>query len=399
MPRASQQLTEDICEVDFPPESYGRSLEEVERTIQEVIERIFRDEDGMLRSGVYGKTMKPITLAEIRDSRIGTGYCSENHAMLNELKPVFMNYENAGQTSGKYLVALMEKYARTGDPETLSTARRTFEALELFWNNVAEKNPYGRGWIPKPFNGIRDVGDIFECSPDQYCDITMGLDRFYREAADDREKGVIRDMVLSFADWWMEHDYTTNYEGNCDWWKLYPMPHSSGFFLLLNALANDFSPSPKYAAGFDLWFKLAREGLFNLRGINASGLAVECLERLIDLRPEHTTLWLEAADANVENIVRLAARNEIPGEGGRWQFNAFAAHHLCAAARMFPARAYPAMIRDLLSSYSCRADFYHISRGQPVSGISPMYAVDGYRDMFWGESHVAWLHAYWMIKE
>jgi hypothetical protein len=110
-------------------------------------------------------------------------------------------------------------------------------------------------------------------------------------------------------------------------------------------------------------------------------------------------LWLEAADANVENIVRLAARNEIPGEGGRWQFNAFAAHHLCAAARMFPARAYPAMIRDLLSSYSCRADFYHISRGQPVSGISPMYAVDGYRDMFWGESHVAWLHAYWMIKE
>ena len=399
MPGATQQLTEDICEVDFPPASYGRNLEEVERTIQEVIERVFRDEDGMLRSGVYGKTMKPITLEAIHDSHVGTGYCSENHAMRNDLKPVFMNYENAGQTSGKYLVALLQKFARSGHPETLALARRTFDALEQFWNNVAERNPYGRGWIPKPFNGIHDVSDIFECSPDQYCDITLGLDRFYREAADAREKRVIEEMVLSFADWWMEHDYTTTYEGTCDWWKLYPMPHSTGFFLLLNALAFGISPSPKYAAGFDLWFKLAREGLFNLRGINASGLAVECLERLIDLRPEHKMLWLEAADANVENILRLAARNEIPGEGGKWQFNAFAAHHLCAAARMFPDRAYPAKIRDLLSSYTRRADFYHVSRGQPVSGISPMYAVDGYRDMFWGESHVSWLHAYWMVKE
>jgi hypothetical protein len=397
--RTSQRVTEDICEVDFPPVSYGRSLEEVERTVQQVIERIFRDEDGIIRSGVYGKTMKPITLDEIHDSRIGTGYCTENHAMLNALKPLYMNYENAGQASGKYIVALLQKFARSGNPGSVALARRTFEALELFWNNVAEKNPYGRGWIPKPFNGIRDVGDIFECSPDQYCDITLGLNRFYCQAADIREKRVIEKMVLSFADWWAEHDYTTTYEGTCDWWKLYPMPHTCGFFLLLNALAFGFRSLPKYADAFDLWLKIAREGLFNLRGANASGLAVECLERLIELRPEHRTLWLRAAEVNVENILWSAARNEIPGARGRWQLNAYAAHHLCPAVRLFPDRAYPAKIRELISSNTRRADFYHVSRGQPVSQIEHMYANDGTLNMFWAESHVGWLHAYWMLKE
>ena len=84
------QLTKDVCEVDFPPESYGNSLKEIESTIQEVVEKIFRDENDMIRSGVYGKTMKPLTLEDVKDRPYGVGCCSENHHIPNELKPVFM---------------------------------------------------------------------------------------------------------------------------------------------------------------------------------------------------------------------------------------------------------------------------------------------------------------------
>ena len=67
-------VTTDVCEVDFPPAEYGGTLAEVEATIQDIVERVFRDDDDMLLSGVYGKTMRPITLDEIHDSKVGLGY-------------------------------------------------------------------------------------------------------------------------------------------------------------------------------------------------------------------------------------------------------------------------------------------------------------------------------------
>ena len=37
------EITTDVFEGDFPPVSYGKTLEEVETTIQQVVERVFRD--------------------------------------------------------------------------------------------------------------------------------------------------------------------------------------------------------------------------------------------------------------------------------------------------------------------------------------------------------------------
>jgi len=409
-----KRVTTDICEVDFPPEVYGDDLAEVESTVQEVIERIFRDEDGMIRSGVYGKTMKPLRLEDVKDRPYGIGCFSENHAIPNEYKPVYNNYENAGQASGKYIRALLNKHRVTGDPQCVERARRTFQALKMLWENAArwvpawcaspELNPYGRGWMPKPFAGIKNVANMTECSPDQYTDITLGLERFLRDAANAEERRVIEEMVLSFADWWFRHDYTTNYEGGCCWWKLRPdCIHVISFFLYLNALAGSFSPAKRYEQGLEIWLKLLPEGMrfrHGWGGPNAAGLTIQCLDRLMQLRPEHKEQCLEVIRTATEHLIRrvLAEDRNIPSIKGRFQFKHFGAWYLCDSYRILGEGRYKQLAEDFLAAYRRRSDFYHIRRGVPLDQLEPVLVGDDYRDMFWSEGHVCWLGAYWMLK-
>jgi hypothetical protein len=400
------QVTKDVCATAYPPEVYGKTLSEVEATIQEVVERVFRDEDGMIRSGVHGKTMRPLELHEVTDRPYGIGCCSENHHIPNDIKPLFMNYENAGQCSGKYIVAMLEKYAATGDPEALSNARRTVSAIQLLWDNVAEQNEYpgGRGWMPKPFDGIRNVSLMTECSPDQYTDMTLGLQRFHDEAADEQERAAIEEMIVSFADWWSRHDYATSYEGGTCWWKLRPdCIHAVSFFLYLNSLANSFRPNEKYDRDFEMWLKILDESLAireGMTGANMLGLVTECMERLIVLRPDLKELWLNAiTNEEPEGLIRrvLIEDQDVPGLKYQ-QLNAFAARYLCAASRVFNKPVFEERAEELISEYSNRGDFYHVSRGMPVDKLPPEVRGDDYRDIFWAEGHICWLTAYWMIR-
>ena len=109
------EMTTDVFEGDFPPVSYGRTLEEVEATIQQVVERVFRDDDGILRSCVNGRTMKPMRVEDVKDRPKGIGSHAENSDIPREFKTVWSNYENAGQASGTYLEALCAKWQATGD--------------------------------------------------------------------------------------------------------------------------------------------------------------------------------------------------------------------------------------------------------------------------------------------
>ena len=383
--------------------------------MQEVVERVFRDEDGIIRSAVYGKTMKPLQLEEVTDRPWGIGSFSENHSIPNELKPIYNNYENVGQASGKYIRAMLRKYRVTGRPECLERARLTFKALVLLWNNVAEWvpewcgradiNPYGRGWMPKPFGGIRQVAGMTECSPDQYTDMTLGLECFYHQVADEQEKNVIEQMILSFADWWYRHDYTTNYEGGCSWWKMRPdCIHVISFFLYLNALANSWCSEERYQKGYQLWLGLFEQGL-NARslwgGPNAAGLTIQCLERLIELQPENSDAWKRGITAATEHLVgRVKDRQKsIPGIKGLFEFRHFGAWYLCDAYRIGRDESHRKMIEEFLGGCYQRVHFYHVKRGVPIDELSPVIAGGDYRNVFMAEGHVCWLGAYWGLKE
>ncbi|MBI4025376.1 MAG: hypothetical protein HY360_10385 [Verrucomicrobia bacterium] len=395
-----EEMTTDVCETPFPPAIYGRELDEVERTIAEVIERIFRDEDGMIRSGVYGKTMQALKADEVEDRPHGIGTFVENAAMPRELKPVWLNYENAGQASGKYLRALLQKHAATRDPATLALARRTFAAIQLLWKNAAEQNPYGRGWIPKPYAGIRSVAEMFECSVDQYADITLALESFHHQAATADEKLAIKEMVASFADWWIERNYTAGYMGQTCYWRQLGRAHAIGFFLYLHALAYSWYPQKKYKEGFDLWLDSSRALVFPYACVNGYGLAVECMERLLKLRPDLKGFWLEASETNVEHMLRLSEQPyNYPKSKIRMQLKAFVAHHLGAAHRLLPAKGYDARMRELLAAYNKRADFYHLSRGLRLDELDERVTGNDYRNCFFAEGHICWLDAYWTMKE
>lgn len=396
------RVTEDLCEVDFPPFSFGDNPDEVEATIQEVIERIFRDENGSLRSGVFGKTMKPLRDEDIKDRRLGIGCFPENAVMPNDLKPLWLNYENSNQAGGKYIVAMLQKYAVTGDEQHLALARRTYEAFVLLWENVARDNHYGRGYMPKPYASASDVGGSFETSVDQYTDITMGLQTFYEQAATHEERIKIREMILSFADWWIDHDFTHTFMGVTLWYKRMDYPHVTGWFLYVNALAYSFSPKQKYEDAFQLWMQKS-DGIS--RSLKALGISTELslrqLERLIELRPEHTVFWKNVMRDNADFLIALAPKKDNMTEDfkGKFQFNGFLMGCLPAAARVFPDAGYDKTIRDLMLTYNKRADFYHVSRGVPIADLDSSLQGDDYRNTFFAEGQIGWLHGYWFIRE
>lgn len=399
----SQSLvTEDLCEVAFPPESYGDNPQAVEQTIQNVIERVFRDENGTIRSGVYGKTMQPLRDEDIHDRRFGIGCFTENSAMPNDLKPLWLNYENANQASGKYMVAMLQKHRVTGDPAHLALVRQSFEAFVTLWENVARDNHYGRGWMPKPYANISNVGGSFECSVDQYTDITLGLETFYREQATYEERITIRNMVLSFADWWIDHDFTHSFMGGCLWYKRMDYPHVTGWFLYLNALAYSFSPQQKYEDAFQLWMQKSAgiSASLKLLGISTE-LSLRQLERLIDLRPEHTAFWKSIMRDNADLLIALAPQKNNMTEhlNGKFQFNGFLMGCLPSAHRVFPDSGYDETIRELMPTYNRRADFYHVSRGVPLDDLDSRIKGDDYRNTFFAEGQIGWLHGYWFLRE
>jgi len=396
-----EEVTRDVCEVDFPPETYGESPEEIEATIQEVVERIFRDEDGAIRSGVYGRTMKPLTPDDVKDRPYGIGTYAENANMPGHYKPVWLNYENMIQASGKYLGAMTDKYGMSGDPLALERARRTFEALKTLWDNVAEQNSYGRGWMPKPYAGIHDVGLMTGSSVDQYTDLTVGLETFYRGPATCTEKTIIEDMIISFADWMIEYNYTFEHMGNMCRWHIGNPPLSTAYFLYLHTLAHSFSPRRKYAEGFDHWLEMNRL-LFGPKrcGLNTTGLVLKCMLRLLELRPEYCHLWRRAAAVSAEySVGRIdATEDHFVKVSGSVQEKHNGAYFMCVAHKLLPEMGYDDKARECLKAYRRRADFYHLSRGQRVHGLSPIIAGDDYRNTFWAEGHINWLHAYWTLK-
>jgi hypothetical protein len=396
------QITEDLCEVAFPPEVYGTTPEAVEQTIQDVIERIFRDENGTIRSGVFGKTMVPLRYEDIHDRLLGVGCFTENCRMPNELKPLWLNYENANQASGKYIVSMLQKHRVTGDPAHLALARRTYESFVLLWENVARDNPYGRGWMPKPYANIMNVAGSLECSVDQYTDITLGIETFYRTQATHAERITIRNMVLSFADWWIERDFTHSFMGECLWYKRMDFPHVITWFLYVNALAYSFSPQKKYQEAFELWLEKSGSISASLAKLGISTeLSLRVLERLIDLRPEHTAFWKTVMQDNADFLISLVPQkdNMTSDFKGQFQFNGFLMGCLPPAHRVFPERGYADHIRTLIPTYYRRADFYHVSRGVKLEDLDSRIKGDDYRNTFFAEGQIGWLNGYWLVQE
>lgn len=392
--------TRDVFDGEFPPASYGSTLGEVEATIQEVIERVFRDEDGILRSGVNGRTMKPLTNDEVKDRFNGQGAYTHHSAMPEALKAVWLNYENAGQASGAYLVALCIKAEVTRNPKVHELARRTVKAIVTLWNNAAAPAGLGgggRGWFPKPYGGIHKLAGIEECSADQYTDVTLGLHAYHLTLADAEEKKQIEEVICSFSDWWQDHDHSGVYFGKPIWWKRLDWhPMAAAGFLYIHALAESWRPGPKSRRGLETWLKLKATLLHpesdKPTGVTMHGMPILCLERLRLLRPDLNDVWQPAI---VHQAALLARSITETAQSKTFEVNGFGSDYLGAAHRLLPDAGYDKLSLRCIEACKTRGDFYHIRRGLRIDALPALVRGDDYRDVFFCEGHVHWLSAYW----
>lgn len=400
--------TTDLCELEFPPASYGDTLAEVEATIQAVVETIFRDASGLMISGVSGITMKPLREEDVTERQWGIGSWWENASIPRQFKNIAMNFENCHQTAGKYLDGLVDKYKVTDDPQVLGYAKLTVEATVTLWETAARTHRYGSGWLPKPYAGMNHIAEMNETSVDQYADITFGIEKYYNELATPDEKAVLAEMFLSLADWWIDHNYTTSYMGQTVWWdRVHTLAQS--YFLYLFQLAYSLAPRKKYTDAFDYIFSLAEDALVLKEGPydgenfnpNTSGIVIEAMSRIARINPGLSVFCNNCIRNYIPALIDASAKGTAGEIGPLFNLKLFGAKYLTHAHEFCGDEALIAPIMDFLSTTTARADFYHVKRGLDLDDPAlSKWKVDkdDYRDVFWAEEHCAWLSAYWYLR-
>jgi hypothetical protein len=229
--------------------------------------------------------------------------------------------------------------------------------------------------------------------------ITYALEAYHRERANRAERRAIEEIIVAFADWWIDHDFTTNYFGNCCWWLKTNHAHSTAFFLYLTALAGAFSKRAKYTRAFAHCLNF-RATLIHGKGdhANSCNIAIECAERLCELKPALAPFWRRSVLRQIGfSLEALQADGSVslPSLATRFQQGARIAASLAVAHRLFPKLGFGARVFPLLRKYSRREHFHHVTRGQ--KRIHPLLQRPDYIHSFSAQEHASWLRAYWMM--
>ena len=400
--------TSDVCKLDFPPISYGEKLCEIEKTIQQIIETIFRDKSGLLASGVNGVTMKLMRPEEVTDRQLGTSGWWENACIPREYKNVAMNFENCHQCSGKYLDGLVDKYIVTKDPQVLGYAKTIVNMTRELWEITAKTHRYGKGWLPKPYAAMNEIPEMCESSIDQYSDITFGLEKYYNELATPEERAVLAEMFLSFADWWIDHNYTTSFMGTTVWWdRVHTL--SQSYFLYLFQLAYSLAPRQKYLDGFNYIFSRAEKALVTKEGAysgenfnpNTSGIVIEAMSRISHINPRLRVFCRNCIQSYTQALIDAGIMGKAGDLAPVFNLKLFSAKYLAHAHEFGQDDTLVKYMVDFLITKKERSEFYHVKRGLSLDdGVLEQMHVDkaDYRDYFWAEEHCCWLATYWYLR-
>jgi len=382
---------------------YGRNLPEIEKRVKKIISQLFMDSHNFIRGGVNVKTLSPFILNDLRNYKVKNLF-SVNAAIPHNWKKLALNYEEADMATGDYLMGLIEKFKVTKDRKVLQEARKVFNSILFLCQNSFKKNLYGKGWLPKPYGGIIKVKNVFECSVDQYTKIALALDKYRMEIATEKERKKTGDILVSFANWWIDHNYTAIYFGSECQWLEGNFPHATSFFLYILALAQNITARKKYEEEFCKIMKF-KKALFNIKeiGANSANLTIESLERLCDLKPQFRKLWIssmktswdfsqkktsqvgyclqELWDGKKKIIVNFNTGTRVACSGA-------------SVARLLPQENIIKWCENLLLKCNKKEMFYHI---YPIKKRIPkIYEIEKY--LFSGHFFTAWFHAHWKLK-
>ena len=180
------QLLKDIAPSDLD------RLQTHEETIRAFIEEHLMDECGLVRSYTNASTLRAWTNDELRDHNMKPvchDHCPDPAA--------YFAYENSLMGTGLYALSQVMRFEATGDGTALAAAAHPVYAILRV---LYEGERYEKGFLPKPFGGMRTCGYSHELSPDQYIKACIAL-WAYREHAAPAARKVIDDYFVAMADY------------------------------------------------------------------------------------------------------------------------------------------------------------------------------------------------------
>ncbi|OGV65156.1 MAG: hypothetical protein A3K19_26810 [Lentisphaerae bacterium RIFOXYB12_FULL_65_16] len=167
-------------------------LAPAERQIREFVETHMVDECGLVYSFMNAKTVKPWTDAELKAYNLRP-VC---HPNVNNPAEYYA-YENSLMGTGEYAASQVARFETTGDGEALGTAAHQVSAMmQVFYQGEL----FEKGFLPKPFGGIRKCAYSHELSPDQHIKTLVAL-RAYQRHAPPSQKRRIDEYIVALADY------------------------------------------------------------------------------------------------------------------------------------------------------------------------------------------------------
>lgn len=161
-----------------------------------LLAEVAADEKGIVRTSIHFDELRPL-----RDGDLPALPLQREGGTAVE----FHSYEDAGMTTGAFLVSQCLRYEVTGEPEARAHADRAFGAIRHIYEMGSRER---EGFFPKPYGG--KISE--QVSRDQYLFVMNGLTA-YQAIAPESDQALIRRMLVRMADYWIDIDYTTSYFG------------------------------------------------------------------------------------------------------------------------------------------------------------------------------------------
>ncbi|MDP7134454.1 MAG: hypothetical protein QF437_28415 [Planctomycetota bacterium] len=379
---------------------YGNNLDEMEEVISQIVEQYFVDEDGILIACINANTNRPFVDddPEVRDIDLTKAWFA-NGALPHELKRTCLNYEDSDMATGELLMAYLARARATDSQEHIEAVEGVAGAMIHLSETVAEKNPFGPGWLPKIHGGLKHVHECFETSADQYLKWSTALEAYGAFTKDADRKARVDRILLDMAQWLDAHDFATPYMGNTNYARLNHLRHYHVAFAYLCALGHSLGGDSHLMEEVEFFKDRALIESKPSPSPNSQNLVSEAIGRLLVLAPEHRDAWLNLIRDDWEarhNFVETDGR--IRFSGHYWNHTTRLATNYLVIRNYLPEIEGSLDVESILRDHDCKSTFLHLAPGQKLTGPFLDGNYPRYDKFVHGFSYASWLRVYWETR-
>jgi len=389
-----------MATTDLIDRPYGTDLDTMAATIARVVEDYFIDSDGLVLACINARTNAPFTDddAEVRDMVFHKAWFA-NGSFPYEVKRTALNYEDADMTMGELLMAYLAR-ARVAPSLAHTAAVERLAGAMLHLNQVvAERNPFGPGFLPKPHGGLRYVHECFEMSADQYLKWAVALEAYGRFTADAERRARVDAVLRAMGEWLDARDFATPYMGNTNYARLNPLRHYHLTFAYLCALGHRLGGDVHLMDEVAFFKDRALSASRDSTAPNSQNLVIEATARLLELAPEHSDAWLGLMRRDWDAGRRFVLPDyRIRFSDHFWNHATRYAVNYLVARQYLPDIEGSVDVEAILLAHDTKQKFVHLVAGQEMTGPFADGRYPHYDTHLLGLAYASWLRAYWETR-